>query len=37
MNPVTFDAMLYSLPSMNSWVFVSLPLDSSDEIDLSRY
>jgi len=32
MKPVIFDAQLYSLPAMNSWVFVSLPLDASDEI-----
>jgi hypothetical protein len=32
MHPVTFDAPLYSVPSMNAWVFVSLPLDVSDEI-----
>jgi hypothetical protein len=32
MEPVTFDAQLYSLAAMNAWVFVSLPLDASDEI-----
>ncbi|SKA98020.1 protein of unknown function [Agreia bicolorata] len=32
MKPVIFDAQLYSLPSTNAWVFVSLPLDASDEI-----